>query len=65
MTLQVVDAAVRNAKASPTIEEVGRKLILTITIRTLTSKSNALKSTSPDNSWKRALRLIIVNIFSR
>ena len=49
MTLQVVDAAVRNAKASPTIEEVGRKLILTITIRTLTSKSNALKSTSPDN----------------
>ena len=65
MTLQVVDAAVRNAKASPTIEEVGRKLILTITIRTLTSKSNALKSTSSDNSWKRALRLIIVNIFSR
>ena len=34
MTLQVVDAAVRNAKASPTIEEVGRKLILTITIIT-------------------------------
>ena len=29
MTLQVVDAAVRNAKASPTIEEVGGKLILT------------------------------------
>ena len=49
MTLQVVDAAVRNAKASPTIEEVGGKLILTITIRTLTSKSNALKSTSSDN----------------
>ena len=64
MTLQVVDAAVRNAKASPTIEEVGGKLILTITIRTLTSKSNALK-TSSDNSCKRALRLIIVNIFSR
>ena len=65
MTLQVVDAAVRNAKASPTIEEVGGKLILTLTIRTLISKSNALKSTSSDNSCKRALRLIIVNIFSR
>ena len=64
MTLQVVDAAVRNAKASPTIEEVGGKLILTIAIRTLTSKSNALKSTSSDNPCKRALRLIIVNIFS-
>ena len=65
MTLQVVDAAVRNAKASPTIEKVGGKLILTLTIRTLISKSNALKSTSSDNSCKRALRLIIVNIFSR
>ena len=49
MTLQVVDAAVRNAKASPTIEEVGGKLIPTITIIPLISKSNALRSTSPDN----------------
>ena len=65
MTLQVVDAAVRNAKASPTIEEVGRKLILIIAIITLTSKSNALKSTSSDNSCKRAFCLIIVKIFFR
>ena len=49
MTLQVVDAAVRNAKASPTIEEVGGKLILTIEIITLMSKSNFLESISPDN----------------
>ena len=65
MTLQVVDAAVRNAKASPTIEEVGGKLILTIKIITLISKSNALKSRIIVKSCKRALRLIIVNIFSR
>ena len=42
MTLQVVDAAVRNAKASPTIEEVGGKLILIIAMITLISNYSML-----------------------